>query len=241
MPVTEPFPVARDPAGAPGDLPPLENGDHLTAQEFDRIYAQRPDIKKAELVNGVVYVAPPVRISLHAEPHGLLTGWASRYCDDKRGIRLFVDGTLLLPGNSRVQPDVMLGIDARCGGTSRETRDNYLQGPVELVTEVAASSAGFDLNEKLDAYRQSGVQEYLVWSVRNREVRWFTLHAGKYVLLPADGGIIKSQVLPGLWLDPEALSRLDRQRIRNVLQAGLDSSEHAAFVQTLQAKLPPAG
>ena len=47
---------------------PLESGDRLTRAEFERRYSARPDIKKAELIEGVVYVATPVRIEEHARP-----------------------------------------------------------------------------------------------------------------------------------------------------------------------------
>jgi hypothetical protein len=36
-------------------LPPLENGDRLTRPEFERRYQAMPHIKKAELIEGVVY------------------------------------------------------------------------------------------------------------------------------------------------------------------------------------------
>ena len=37
--------------------PPLESGDRLTRQEFERRYTAASDIRKAELIEGVVYVA----------------------------------------------------------------------------------------------------------------------------------------------------------------------------------------
>ena len=37
----------------PIEIPPLESGDHLTRHEFERRYQARPDIKKAELIEGV--------------------------------------------------------------------------------------------------------------------------------------------------------------------------------------------
>jgi hypothetical protein len=43
------------------DLPPLENGDRLTRPEFERRYAAAPHITKAELIEGIVYVASPLR------------------------------------------------------------------------------------------------------------------------------------------------------------------------------------
>jgi Uma2 family endonuclease len=36
--------------------PTLENGDHMDADEFHRRYSLRPDIHKAELIGGIVYI-----------------------------------------------------------------------------------------------------------------------------------------------------------------------------------------
>lgn len=37
-------------------VPPLENGDNLTVAEFERRYEAMPELKKAELINGIVYI-----------------------------------------------------------------------------------------------------------------------------------------------------------------------------------------
>jgi hypothetical protein len=61
-------------------------------------------------------------------------------------------------------------------------------------------------------------------------------------LLPASGGIIRSEVFPGLWLAPAALLAGDLLRVLAVLQQGLASPEHAAFAAALQqsGSTPPA-
>ncbi len=46
---------------APPSPPALEPGDRLTRAEFERRYAAMPHVKKAELIEGVVYVPSPVR------------------------------------------------------------------------------------------------------------------------------------------------------------------------------------
>ena len=51
---------------------PLESGDRLTRAEFHRRYCARPDITKAELIQGVMYVASPVRHTVHGKPHALM-------------------------------------------------------------------------------------------------------------------------------------------------------------------------
>jgi hypothetical protein len=37
-------------------VPPLQNGDHLTFHEFERRYEAMPHVKKAELIQGVVFL-----------------------------------------------------------------------------------------------------------------------------------------------------------------------------------------
>jgi hypothetical protein len=53
----------------PMTIPTLENGDKLTRAEFERRYWGMPNLKKAELIEGIVYMASPLRISQHGEPH----------------------------------------------------------------------------------------------------------------------------------------------------------------------------
>jgi hypothetical protein len=61
---TEPDEPERDgrfePATSVTVPPPLENGDRLTRPEFERRYEAMSHLKKAELIEGVVYVPPPV-------------------------------------------------------------------------------------------------------------------------------------------------------------------------------------
>jgi hypothetical protein len=59
--------------------PPLESGDRLTRQEFERRYTVASDIRKAELIEGVVYVASPVRAKRHGRPHGAIMAWLGAY------------------------------------------------------------------------------------------------------------------------------------------------------------------
>src|SRR5665213_4073299 len=66
-------------AEAKNDAPPfLENGDHLTGTEFMRRYEAMPDAR-AELVNGIVYMASPTRFKQHGKPHGLIQVWLGTY------------------------------------------------------------------------------------------------------------------------------------------------------------------
>lgn len=177
----------------------LESGDHLTREEFHHRYLKRPDIKKAELVEGVVYVASPVRIRQHSRPHGVVVLWLGSYAMRIAGLHLEIEGSVYLDGRNEVQPDAFLWREGPDG--PHETEDGYLVGAPLLVVEVAASSASYDLHEKEEAYRRTGVQEYLVWRVLDRAVDWFDLRDGQYVARePDQHGILESGQFPGLRL-----------------------------------------
>ena len=177
----------------------LEAGDHLTREEFHRRYLARPDIKKAELIDGVVYVPSPVRVTQHAQPHGFVMGWLALYISQRPDVILADNATVFLDGQAEVQPDAFL-IRPALGGP-RVTDDGYLEGAPQLVVEVSASSATYDLHVKKEAYRRNGVREYVVWRVLDEAIDWFRLQDGEYVLVEPDAdGIVESVQFPGLRL-----------------------------------------
>ncbi|MBI4602455.1 MAG: Uma2 family endonuclease [Planctomycetes bacterium] len=230
--VNEAPPVAKD----PGRLPPLESGDRLTRDEFERRYDAMPHLKKAELVEGVVYMSSAVKHRGHSKPQGQIVWWLVSYEAATTGTDAGDNGSLRLDLDNMPQPDAFLRLESECGGQSRLGDDGYVEGAPELVAEVAASSASYDLHAKLHVYRRNRVQEYVVWRVLDKEIDWLVLLGGEYQRLAPDAaGIYKSEVFPGLWLDPEALKRKDLARVFAVLQEGLSTSEHAAFVQRLAA------
>jgi len=215
-------------------VPPLENGDRLTSYEFERRYGAS-GIKKAELIEGVVYVAAALRFGSHAEPHGNLVGWLWTYKTATPNVRLGIEPTVRLDEDNQPQPDGVLLLPASAGGQARLSEDDYVEGSPELVAEVAASRVAIDLNMKKTAYRRNGVQEYVVWQVFENELKWFRLQNSDYILLtPDEQGIIKSQVFPGLWLAVSALLQGEMQQVLEVLQMGMRSPEHEAFVQQLR-------
>jgi Uma2 family endonuclease len=216
----------------------LENGDVLTRAEFERRYEAMPHLKKAELIEGAVYVPSPVRHHAHSHPHIHLTGWLVQYEAGTPGVEAGDNGTIRLDLDNEPQPDALLFIAPACGGQARIDADDYIEGAPELVAEVASSSASYDLHIKLRVYRRNGVREYIVWRVLEQELDWFVLRAGQYVRLSVDAeGLLRSEVFPGLWLDPAALLRGDLATVLAVVQRGLASPEHVAFVARLH---PPA-
>jgi len=176
----------------------LENGDRLTRAEFERRYAAMPHIKKAELIEGEVYMPSPVHHASHSKPHAQLLVWLGTYSAATPGVDLDDNVTVRLDQFNEVQPDALLRLET---GQSRISADDYIEGAPELVAEIASSSAAIDLHRKLRVYLRSGVQEYLVWRTLDQQLDWFELREGEYVpLAPDEQGRLRSRVFPGLWL-----------------------------------------
>lgn len=225
---------ARKPFTGTGRVPPLENGAHLGAREFLRRYEAMPELKKAELINGIVYVASPVRLDQHGEPDNLIQGWLCNYSVATPGVKAATNATTRLGPDDVPQPDGLLRIVPECGGQARLDPKGYLLGAPELVAEVSASTASLDVRDKLTSYRRAGVREYVVWRTEDAAVDWWGLDEDEYRPLTADAdGVLRSRVFPGLWLDTAALLAGDGARFMGVLRAGLESQEHAAFVAAL--------
>lgn len=219
----------------PRKTPFLEPGDCLSRAEFERRYEAMPDLNGAELIERVVHMPSPVRLKNHGKPHALFTGWLVNFKVRTVGVEIGDNATVRLDPDNELQPDGFLFIETAYGGKVRISPDDYVEGAPELVAEVAGSSASIDMTTKLRVYRRNGVQEYIVWRVLDRQIDWFTLYEEEYQPMPKDtDGYYRSQVFPGLWLDVEALLRDDMAAVLQVLERGLASPEHGAFVQRLQ-------
>jgi len=178
----------------------LETGDHLTRAEFHRRYLARPDLHRAELIEGVVYVAAATRSEEHAKSHGVLAGWLAVYAFSHPGVEFRDNATVFLLDESEVQPDLLIFRPPPLGRV-RRTEDGYLEGPPDLIVEIAASSASYDLHEKKRIYERAGVREYVVWRTLDGAVDWFSLEGGVYERRePDQQGIIQSAVFSGLRL-----------------------------------------
>ena len=201
-------------ATAPDLHPSLESGDRLTRAEFHRRYELRPDIIKAELIDGVVYVASPARWDKHGRHQSLAVLWLGTYAADRPDIGVGVGDTIYLSGGDEVQPDAFLFRLTGPQSGAHVTEDGYIEGAPELVLEVAASSASYDLHDKKEAYRRARVLEYIVLRALDRAIDWFHLQDGEYVRLEPDAhGIIESRVFPGLRLNVAAVLAGDAAKV----------------------------
>src|SRR5438445_7444659 len=107
--MSKPIAVADMPmAGPPVAIPPLVDGDRLTRAEFERRYEAMPHVKKAELIEGVVFMPSPVRLDHHGNPHADLITWLGVYRALTPGIRVSDNTTVRLDMDNEPQPDGLL-------------------------------------------------------------------------------------------------------------------------------------
>ena len=189
-------------ANSAATLTILENGDRLNRVEFERRYIAS-NIKKAELIEGLVYVASPLRFTPHAEPHGRIIGWLIAYQAMMTGLKVGIEPTVRLDADNEPQPDAVL---FRLGGNAQVDEDGYITGSPELIVEIAASTVSYDLHAKKRSYERNGVKEYIVWRTLDQAIDWFILENDKYVeLAPDDAGIMHSREFEGLRLNVTAI------------------------------------
>jgi Uma2 family endonuclease len=218
--------------GGNGAVPRLENGDRLTQAEFHRRYEAMPPHVKAELIGGIVYMASAVRRP-HGHYHPELSGVLWVYAASTAGTEVLDNTTTVLDEQSEPQPDLALRILSDYGGQSQETEDQYIEGAPEWLGEIAHSTEAMDLHRKRDDYQHAGVLEYLVVCIAEQQLHWFDFQRGREIR-PDRKGIFKSRVFPGLWIDGPALLQRNSKRLIEVVQQGLDSPAHAAFVKRLE-------
>jgi Uma2 family endonuclease len=221
-------PPAR-PESKPAKLPPLEPGDHLDQKTFHERYEAMPPGTRAELIGGIVFMPSPLRLP-HGRTHARVMAWLGEYEDATPGVEVYDNTTAILDEDSEPQPDACMVISPQRGGQTGVDEAEYMTGAPELVVEVASSSESIDLHRKRADYEQAGVREYVVVVIRQQRVVWWVARGGAFVeLAPGADGIFRSEVFSGLWLDPAALLRHDGRRVKEVLNQGLASPEHAAF------------
>ncbi len=213
---------------------PLENGDRLSRESFEIRYKAMTRIKKAELIEGVVYMSPLVR-NFHSQAHGQIITWLGVYCAASPGVIMNVNTTVRLDTDNEAQPDALLRFES--GGRSKISGDDIVSGAPEMIAEIVSSSASYDLHDKMNVYRRIRVQEYMVWLVHEKRVDWFHYNQGRYYpLWPDAEDIIQSEVFPGLRLSVADLLEGNLAAVLEKLQKGLGTKKHETFIQTLKEK-----
>lgn len=203
-----------------GHTPPLESGDVLDATEYWRRYCATPEKLKAERINRKVYIMVPLRAMYHGNPHFLLAQWIGHYAMHHPTLIGSDNATIRLNNDNDPQPDLCL---LRAGGQTHFDDDGFIVGAPEMIIEIAGSSASYDFSEKRDVYEAAGVGEYLVYETIEGRIAWWQLKNGHFEDILPDGGIYKSILFPGLWLDAAALRSASSLRLIQTLQQGIES------------------
>ncbi len=158
-----------------------------------------PEVKFAELIDGVVYMPSPVG-SDHGSTEFSVVTWLGMYVASTPGCRGGSQATWLMLEDAP-QPDSYLWILPEYGGQSR-IEGKYHAGAAELAGEICLTSAAYDLGVKKALYQTAGVREYVAVVVEEEEIRWHRLVNGVYQLCqPTSKGVFRSKTFPGLWLD----------------------------------------
>jgi Uma2 family endonuclease len=206
----------------------------MDREEFIRRWNALPDLKKAELIEGTVFVPSPLG-DRHSDFHTLLTFWLRAYANLTPGVKAGNNATYYMLESSP-QPDGFLRVREEFGGSSRVVK-NFLHGAPELAVEIRESSTDYDYGPKLALYQRAGVQEYITLDTFHRWFVWRVLVEGSYRQLELDeDGTFRSRAFPGLWLSPEHFWADDGEAMRLLVEQGVASPEHAAFVASLREK-----
>jgi Uma2 family endonuclease len=215
--------------------PPLIEGDSLTSAEFMRRWEEIPDLKHAELIDGIVYMPSPVGRG-HYTFQSFLNGWLDGYATVTPGCCPGTEGTWLMGESQVPQPDIFLFILPEYGGQSG-VEELYSSGAPELIVEVAVSSRSRDFGAKKRLYERAGVREYLIVAPMRKEISCFErIPSGFQPVEFGADGIFRSRCFPGLWLDTKALWDLDRPLRNACLEKGVATLEHAEFVAELVSR-----
>ena len=211
----------------------LNSGDCLTQKEFHAIYSKMPKHVRAELIGGIVYVASPMK-RRHGMNQTALGGVILAYEAATPGTESGTSVTVILDQENEQQPDICLRILPEFGGRTQTTDDDYIAGAPEFVCEISDSTRSLDLNAKKREYAEKGVLEYLVFNLRDSRFHWFDFATSREHTIDADG-IIRIKAFPGLWIDTAGVLDRDLRQLLKVLDIGLASPEHTAFLKKLAA------
>ncbi len=175
--------------------------DLVTFDEFCQLV---PDGQKADLIDGVIYMASPdMRRSdrITNFVHYLLTGFVEgrNIGGEVFGSRFAFQLTEIRapePDVAYVRPERLHLVEERCMNG----------GPDIAVEVVARDSRGRDYNEKRQIYQDAGVAEYWIIDPIQERVEFLRLGQTGYEIARLENNrIFRTAVLPGFWLNIEWL------------------------------------
>jgi Uma2 family endonuclease len=173
------------------------------ATTFEEFCLLVPEGQKADLIDGVIYMASPDNTGAN-----LLNLWLCGLMDlfvaerDLGSVVISRVAFRLGPTQSP-EPDIAFVRKDRL----RLIQPGYVDGPPDLAVEIVSpDSVERDYVQKLGLYRRAGVGEYWIVDPILQKLTVYRLDArGRYRVVQPSKGILHSRVLPGFWLRPEWL------------------------------------
>jgi len=170
----------------------------------DDFYALVPDGRKADLIDGVIYMASP-----DSRRANDLTGFVYRLFEgfvearDIGGKVFFSRFACRISEFNAPEPDV---------GYVRPERadlveDGGLRGAPDIAVEIVSrESRRRDYEDKRGLYEESGVAEYWIIDPIQQRVEFLVLQEGRYRLAPLEQNrLFRSRALSGFWIDVDWL------------------------------------
>jgi Uma2 family endonuclease len=193
----------------------VRKGD-ITFEEFLDL---SPDGEKADLLDGVIYVASPDN-TVAADLNGWLYSLIYTYVEVLDLGKVYVSRVAFRIGPKRgPEPDI--------GFVPKELESTrmrgYVDGPPSLAVEIVSpDSVSRDYIQKRAIYEEAGVREYWIIDPDEKRATFLRLREGHFKTVTPAHHIFRSQVLPGFFLDVRWLWSRRRPRAYDVVRQLLE-------------------
>jgi Uma2 family endonuclease len=171
--------------------------------------------QKADLIDGVIYMASPDNTEANK-----LSVWLVRlignFAEEKGLGEVFASRVAFrIDEGNAPEPDIAFVSEAHRG----RIRRGHVEGPPDLAIEIVSpESVDWDYGQKRNLYQRTGVAGYWIIDELQQAVTLLRLTArGKYREVRPRKGELHSEVLPGFWLRPEWLWQEPRPKTSQVL------------------------
>jgi len=153
------------------------------------------DGRRYELIEGVIVVSPSPGLAHQKLVLRLIILLETFVQANRLGQLMIAPFDVKLGEITIVQPDILVVSAAR----GEILTEKGVVGAPDLVVEVASpSTRERDEGEKLAAYAAAGVREYWLADPLKKTLRLLTLESGRFQVIPQEGSVVASTILPGL-------------------------------------------
>lgn len=186
---------------------------HATFEEF--CFLVRDD-QKADLIDGVIYMASPENTEAN-DLYGFLFALMRMFAEERDLGRLYGSRVALRLGRRNgPEPDILLVKKEHLHRVKR----GHIAGPADLVMEIVSpDSVERDYETKREQYQRFGIPEYWIVDEELQKVTLLRLGEDKqYYEIPPDNGVYRSAVLEGFWLRPDWLWQDPLPKVSKILR-----------------------